>query len=92
MPPKLPNTSSRLIALAVSLVGSAQAVSTEMRCSDEAFLDYCAGKKEPSWPELDRLVGLIVREQGKADRQEPRAAQPDALAQDPARAGLGVPR
>ena len=65
IPPKLPNTSSRLIALAVSLVGSGQAVSAKMRCTEDDFRDYCAGTKEPSWPELDRLVSMIVREQGK---------------------------
>ena len=51
--------------MAVSMLGSAQAVNAEMRCSAEDFRDYCAGKKEPSWPELDRLVTLIVREQSK---------------------------
>jgi hypothetical protein len=46
---KLPNTSSRLIAMAVSLVGDPD----------------CSGGKEPTWPELDRLVTRIIREQGK---------------------------
>ena len=64
-PPELPNTSSRLIAMAVSMLGSAQAVNAEMRCSAQDFDDYRIGKKEPSWPELDRLVTLIVREQNK---------------------------
>ena len=64
-PPKLPNTSSRLIAMAVSLVGEAEAVRKVMRCSHDDFRDYCASEKELPWPELDRLVGLIISEQGK---------------------------
>jgi hypothetical protein len=60
---KLPNTCSRLIAMAVSLAGSAQAVRDEMRASEADFTEFCAGQKEPSWPELNRLVTLIVREQ-----------------------------
>ena len=63
MPDKLSNTTSRLIALAVSLVGSPDDVKAAMKCSDADFLAYCDGRKEPSWPELDRLITLIVREQ-----------------------------
>lgn len=51
--------------MAVSLVGEAQSVALEMRCSNEDFRDYCAGVKEPSLPEYDRLLKLLVREQGK---------------------------
>jgi hypothetical protein len=65
VPPKLPNTSSRLIAMAVSFVGEAQSVALEMKCSNVDFLEYCAGQKEPPLDELDRLIGLIVREQAK---------------------------
>ena len=64
-PQKFPNICSRLIAAAVSLVGSAEAVRAHMRTTAEHFLDYCAGASEPSFAELDRLVTLIVREQGK---------------------------
>jgi hypothetical protein len=64
VPDRLSNTTSRLIALAVSLVGSPDAVKATMKCSDADFLAYCDGRKEPSWPELDRLIDLIVREQG----------------------------
>jgi hypothetical protein len=64
-PPKLPNTSSRLIAMAVSFVGEAQSVALEMKCSTVDFLEYCAGQKEPPLDELDRLIGLISREQAK---------------------------
>jgi hypothetical protein len=64
-PPKLPNTSSRLIAMAVSLVGEAQSVVLEMRCSHEEFVDYCAGRREPTPEQFDRLITLLVREQGK---------------------------
>ena len=63
-PDKLPDTSSRLIAMAVSLVGSPEQVMAHMKSSKADFLAYCAGEKEPSWGELDALIGLIVREQG----------------------------
>jgi hypothetical protein len=56
VPGRLPNTSSRLIAMAVSLVGEAQSVMLEMKCSREDFLDYCAARKEPPAEELDRLI------------------------------------
>lgn len=64
MPDRLSNTTSRLIAMAVSLLGEPHKVRQEMKCSEADFLEYCAASKEPSWPELDRLIGLIVREQG----------------------------
>ena len=64
-PPKLPNTSSRLISMAVSLVGEVKSVALEMKCSNADFLEYCAGRKEPPFDEFDRLISLIVREQGR---------------------------
>lgn len=64
VPPKLPNTTSRLIAMAVSLTGSVDEVRAQMRSSAADFEDYRAGRKEPIWPELDKLIALIVREQG----------------------------
>lgn len=64
-PPKLPNTCSRLIAMAVSLVGEPQLVLLEMRCSHDDFQEYCAGRKEPPPEQFERLVALIVHEQGK---------------------------
>jgi hypothetical protein len=65
VPPKLPNTTSRLIAMAVSLVGEAQSVVLEMRCSQVDFGEYCAGGKEPPPIEFERLIVLIIREQSK---------------------------
>ena len=65
VPPNLPNTCTRLISMAVSLVGEAQSVALEMKCSNADFLEYCAGQKEPTVAELDRLIGLIMREQAK---------------------------
>jgi hypothetical protein len=50
--------------MAVSLVGSVDEVRAQMRSSAADFEDYCAGRKEPIWPELDKLITLIVREQG----------------------------
>jgi hypothetical protein len=63
LPGKLPNTSSRLIAMAVNLLGSSQEVMARMKCSAVEFEDYCASRKEPTWAQLDRLVTLIVDEQ-----------------------------
>jgi hypothetical protein len=51
--------------MAVSFVGEAQSVALEMQCSNADFLEYCAGQKEPTMAEFDRLIGLIVREQTK---------------------------
>ncbi len=51
--------------MAISLVGDAGAVRGAMNCSAADFSDYCAGRREPPWPEFDRLVDLLVREQGK---------------------------
>jgi hypothetical protein len=62
-PGKLPNTSSRLIAMAANLVGSTQEVMARMKCSAAEFDDYRASRKEPTWAQLDRLVTLIVNEQ-----------------------------
>lgn len=57
------NTYSRLVAMAVSLVGE-KPVMECMHCSESDFQKFLAGSKEPSWTELDRLVSLIIREQG----------------------------
>jgi hypothetical protein len=65
VPPKLPNTASRLIAMAASLVGEADPVRQAMQCSPEDFRAYCAGSKEPGMVEFDRLIALIIRQQGK---------------------------
>jgi hypothetical protein len=51
--------------MAVSFVGEAQSVALEMKCSNADFLEYCAGQKEPTMAEFDRLIGLIIREQTK---------------------------
>ena len=69
VPPKLPNTASRLIAMAVSLVGDAQSVMLEMKCSHADFRDYYEGRKEPSADEFGRLVELLVREQRRVIEQ-----------------------
>jgi hypothetical protein len=50
--------------MAVSLVGEAHKVWKHMQCTEADFLRYCAGDKEPPWTELDRLISLIVYEQG----------------------------
>lgn len=76
-PRKLPNSSSRLIAMAASLAGSAEAVRKLMGCSEEEFRDYRSGRKEVPWSQLDPVVGLIVYEQGKVVRRN-RAAIEEA--------------
>ena len=63
VPPELPNT-ARLVVMAVWLVGDSEAVRKCLQCSEVDFQDYMAGRKEPSWPEFDRLIELIVREEG----------------------------
>ena len=50
--------------MAVSLVGESRRVMEQMRCSEADFQLYCAGEKEPEWSEFDRLIALIVYEQG----------------------------
>jgi hypothetical protein len=64
-PARTPNTCSRLIDMAVSLVGGAQSVMLAMRCSHAEFREYCLGLREPSAEEFERLVDLIVSEQRK---------------------------
>jgi hypothetical protein len=60
--PRLPNTASRLIAMAVSFVGP-EHVRACIKCSAEDFRKYRDGEKELTWPELDRLVKLVVDQQ-----------------------------
>ena len=57
-------TTPRLIAMAVSLVGEAHKVWARMQCTEADFLLYCAGQREPPWPEVERLISLIIHEQG----------------------------
>jgi hypothetical protein len=64
-PPKLPNTASRLIAMAANLAGSSDEVRALMDCSQTEFDTYRSGAKEPSWSQLYPVVDLIVREQAK---------------------------
>ena len=63
--PKAPTSASRLIAMAVSLVGEAQSVMLEMRCSHAEFREYCLGLKELPAEEFERLIELIGAEQRK---------------------------
>ena len=50
--------------MAASLVGDENKVRQHMRCSEADFFMYCSGEKELPFPELDRLITLIVHEQG----------------------------
>lgn len=62
---KTPTSASRLIAMAVSLVGEAQSVMLEMRCSHAEFREYCLGLRELPTEEFERLIELIGAEQRK---------------------------
>jgi hypothetical protein len=65
VPPELPNTASRLIAMVASMGVKVDDIRQAMGCSNADFLQYIEGKKEPPWPEFDRLIQFIVHEQGK---------------------------
>ena len=65
IPTTLPNSVSRLIAMAAMLIGSDDPVREAMQASVDDFRAYQSGAKEPPWPEMDRLIDLIVREQKK---------------------------
>jgi hypothetical protein len=54
--------------MAVSLLGSPEAVREAMRASEADFTAYRAGAKEPPSNEFQRLVDLIVVEQAKVVR------------------------
>ena len=56
---------SSLIMLATSLVGGPRTVWDYMQCSESDFLAYCAERKAPPQPELERLIELIILEQPK---------------------------
>ena len=58
------NTASGLIDMAVSLMGSVEPVIKEMKSSTDNFREYRAGTKKVPPLEYDRLISLIVREQG----------------------------
>ena len=62
-PQNLPNTSSRLVAMAVRLLGSRSALQARLRWSDEQLELYSSGRGEPSFDEFAGLVSLIVDEQ-----------------------------
>ena len=64
-PEKLPSTSSRLIAMAVALVGAEERVRAHMKCDEADFRAYRAGRKEPDWVQLGRLVDFIIVEHGR---------------------------
>ena len=51
--------------MATSLGVSVEDVRQAMGCSNADFLEYIEGRKNPPWPEFDRLIQFIVHEQGK---------------------------
>lgn len=58
------STASRLIAMAVSLLGEVERLRKELGCSQEDFRAYAESRKEMPWPHLDKLITVILREQG----------------------------
>jgi hypothetical protein len=63
-PLSVPTTSSRLLAMAVVLVGSKERVRQHMQFSLEELLNLLAGSRELTWVELDLLTTLLIEEQG----------------------------
>jgi hypothetical protein len=64
MPQNGEGVASKLIGMAVYLVGKAH-VMAYMRCSEDNFRDYCDARKSPPQPDVERLIELILREQNK---------------------------
>jgi hypothetical protein len=64
MPENAEGVASKLIGMAVSLVGKAH-VMAYMKCSDDDFRDYYDARKSPPQPDIERLIQLILREQNK---------------------------
>ena len=62
IPENMGRVASQLIAMASALT-SAEQVRAEMKCSSDDFRDYCAARKQPTQPEIETLVAIIVREQ-----------------------------
>ena len=62
-PAGLPTTTSRLIAMAILLVGDDEEVRRTMRAAGEDFALYRKGAKEPPWQQFDRLIELIIARQ-----------------------------
>jgi hypothetical protein len=60
----LPTTSSRLLAMAVALVGEAEKVRKHMNFTEADVLAVSGGARELTWAELDLLTTLLVHEQG----------------------------
>ena len=50
--------------MAVSLTGDAETVRHALQCSAEDFRAFASGTMEPPYLELEKLVTLIIREQG----------------------------
>ena len=68
--------------MAVSLVGSAEQVQKEMNCSLDDFRDYCSGEREPTQDEIEKLIALIVREQGELIARNRKLTQQIRAARD----------
>lgn len=62
-PLPVPTTSSRLLAMAVVLVGSKQTLQQHLKLSMDELLSLLAGKRELTRIELDLLTTLLVTEQ-----------------------------
>ena len=58
------STTSRLIVMGASLLGDTERLRNELGCSPEDFRAYLESGKQMPWPELDKLINIILREQG----------------------------
>jgi len=65
LPQRMERIGSSLITMAVTVVGSAEAVQKALNCSDADFAAYRAGRKQPNQAEFETLVSIIIREQDK---------------------------
>lgn len=74
-PQKLANTTSRLIAMAILLVGDEDEVRKTMRAPEADFALYRAGTKEPPWQQFDRLIELIITRQREQIQSSRRALE-----------------
>jgi hypothetical protein len=61
---KLQTTSSRLLAMAIALLGESEKVRQHMNFNQAELLALLAGDRELTWDELGLLTTLLVREQG----------------------------
>lgn len=63
IPEGISRATSRLITMAVSLLGDEEAVRKELNCSLPDFRAFIAMHKPPTAEQLNTLISIVVREQ-----------------------------